>query len=185
MTVHRVRAGTDAEGNLTAVHHHVAAQPTSINLPFVGDVMFTNDVDFFTTTGAVDNPYNFPAFKLESTNVETGVPVMVWRSVGNSHTEFARESALDELALAAGRDPIDLRRDLLEENPRTWRALELAARLADWDSPAPAGHARGVACSNFSARAPKSSRSRSTTATASGSNASSSHSTAALPSTPT
>ena len=88
MSAHRVRAGTDADGRLTAIHHHIAAQPTSPNLPYVGDVMFTNDVDFFTTTGAVDNPYSYPAFKLESTNVDTKVPVMVWRSVGNSHTEF-------------------------------------------------------------------------------------------------
>ena len=57
---------------------------------------------------------------------------MVWRSVGNSHTEFARESAIDELAIAAGRDPVDLRRELLADNPRTLRALELAAERAGW-----------------------------------------------------
>jgi isoquinoline 1-oxidoreductase beta subunit len=149
MSAHRVRAGTDSAGRLAAIHHHVAAQPTSPNLPYVGDVMFKDGVDFFTTTGAVDNPYRYPAFKLESTTVDTGVPLMVWRSVGNSHTEFARECALDEIAVAAGRDPIDLRRDLLKDNPRTWRALELAASLAGWDTPAPEGHARGVACSGF------------------------------------
>jgi isoquinoline 1-oxidoreductase beta subunit len=149
MAAHRVRAAADESGNLTAVHHAIAAQPTSTNLPYVRDVMFTNGVDFFTTTGVADHPYSFPAFKLESTNVETGVPTMVWRSVGNSHTEFARECALDELALAAGRDPIDLRRDLLADNPRTLRALELAAEVAGWSEPAPDGVARGVACSGF------------------------------------
>jgi isoquinoline 1-oxidoreductase beta subunit len=149
MAVHRVRAAADEGGHLTAVHHAIAAQPTSTNLPYVGDVMFTNDVDFFTTTGVADHPYAFPAFRLDSTNVETGVPTMVWRSVGNSHTEFARESALDELATAAGRDPIALRRDLLVDNPRTLRALELAAQIVDWEAPPPDGHARGVACSGF------------------------------------
>jgi isoquinoline 1-oxidoreductase beta subunit len=89
----------------------VVAVSTSVNLPFVRDVMFTNGVDFFTTTGAADPPYAFENFQLESTNFQSGVPTMVWRSVGNSHTEFARESAIDELALAAGRDPVDLRRD--------------------------------------------------------------------------
>jgi isoquinoline 1-oxidoreductase beta subunit len=131
------------------MHHHIAAQPTSPNLPYVRDVMFTNDVDFFTTTGAVDSAYSYPAFKLESTNVDTRVPLMVWRSVGNSHTEFARECALDEIAIAAGRDPIDLRRELLTDNPRCLRALELAAELSGWDTPPPEGHARGVACSGF------------------------------------
>jgi isoquinoline 1-oxidoreductase beta subunit len=74
---------------------------------------------------------------------------MVWRSVGNSHTEFARESSLDELAIAAGRDPVDLRRDLLVNNPRTLRALQLAAERAGWGSPLPAGRARGIACTNY------------------------------------
>jgi isoquinoline 1-oxidoreductase beta subunit len=140
-------------GHLTAAHHAIAAQPTSTNRPYVRDVMFTNDVDFFTTTtGVADHPYTFPAFRLDSTNVETGIPTMVWRSAGNRHTEFARECALDELSLAAGRDPIALRRELLSENPRTLRALELAADIVGWDSPAPDGHARGVACSGFLGR---------------------------------
>jgi CO/xanthine dehydrogenase Mo-binding subunit len=114
-----------------------------------GDVLFKDGVDFMTVTGVVDNPYAFENFKVEGTNVDAGVPIMVWRSVGNSHTEFARESALDELALAAGRDPVDLRRELLVNNPRTLRALELAAERSGWASPPPAGRARGIACTNY------------------------------------
>ena len=149
MVVHRIRAAADANSRLTAFHQQIVAAPTSVNLPFVGDVMFSNGVDFFTTTGAVDHPYAFENFKLESTNFESGVPTMVWRSVGNSHTEFARESAIDELAIAVGRDPVDLRRDLLADSPRTLRALELAAEIADWGSPSPEGHARGITSSSF------------------------------------
>ena len=149
MVVHRVRAAADANRRLTAFHQQIVAAPTSVNLPFVGDVMFSNGVDFFTTTGAVDHPYAFENFKLESTNFESGVPTMVWRSVGNSHTEFARESAIDELAIAAGRDPVDLRRELLADSPRTLRALELAAEIADWGKPTPEGHARGITSSSF------------------------------------
>jgi isoquinoline 1-oxidoreductase beta subunit len=74
---------------------------------------------------------------------------MVWRSVGNSHTEFARESAIDELAIAAGRDPVDLRRDLLAGSRRTVRALELAAEIAAWGTPLPEGRARGITSSSF------------------------------------
>ena len=149
MAAHRVRAGADADGHLTAWHQQIVAEPTSVNLPFVRDVMFTNDVDFFTTTGAVDPPYAVENFRLESTNFESRIPTMVWRSVGNSHTEFARESAIDELAIAAGRDPVDLRRELLAGSPRTLRALELAAERADWGSPMPDGRARGITSSGF------------------------------------
>ncbi len=149
MAVHRVRAGTDAEGRLTAFHQQIAAEPTSPNMPFAVDFLFKGGVDYMTTSGAVDGPYAMANFKLEATNVQTGVPIMVWRSVGNSHTEFARESAIDELAIAAGRDPVDLRRDLLADNPRTLRALELAAERAGWGTPPPEGRARGVACSSF------------------------------------
>jgi len=149
MAVHRVRAGADAAGRLTGYHHQIVAEPTSTHLPFVRDVMFTGGVDFFTTTGAADPPYEIENFKLESTNFESGVPTMVWRSVGNSHTEFARESAIDELALAVGRDPVDLRRELLAGSPRTLRALELAAEAADWGTPLPEGRARGVTSSSF------------------------------------
>ena len=111
--------------------------------------MFTGGVDFFTTTGAADPPYAVENFKLESTNFESGVPIMVWRSVGNSHTEFARESAIDELAIAVGRDPVDLRRELLTGSPRTLRVLDLAAEIADWGTPSPEGRARGITCSSF------------------------------------
>jgi isoquinoline 1-oxidoreductase subunit beta len=149
MAVHRVRAGADAAGRLTAFWQQTAAEPTSVNLPGVAEVLFKGGVDYMTTSGAVDGPYAVANFKLETTNVQTGVPIMVWRSVGNSHTEFARESAIDELAIAVGRDPVDLRRDLLAGNPRTLRALELAAERGGWGTPLPEGRARGIACSSF------------------------------------
>ena len=149
MAVHRVRAGADAHGRLTAFHQQVAAEPTSPNLPFVADFLFKNGVDYMTTSGAINGPYALPNFKLETTNVQTGVPIMVWRSVANSHTEFGRESAIDELAIAARRDPVDLRRDLLADNPRTLRAMELAAERGGWGTPLPEGRARGIAASSF------------------------------------
>ena len=110
--------------------------------------MFTNNVDFFTTTGIADHPYRSLHSGWTPPTSRPAVPTMVWRSVGNSHTEFARESALDELALAADRDPIALRRELLTENPRTLRALELAADIVGWDR-RHRRDARGVACSGF------------------------------------
>ena len=173
------------DGRLTAFHQQIVAEPTSANLPFVRDVMFTNGVDFFTTTGAADPPYAFENFKLEATNFESGVPTMVWRSVGNSHTEFARESAIDELAIAAGRDPVDLRRELLADNPRTLRALELAAETPG-GRPAPGrSRARDHVLQLPQPQRQGRPRSRSTTAGASTSTGSCSRSTAASRSTRT
>jgi isoquinoline 1-oxidoreductase subunit beta len=139
MAVHRVRAGADAQGHMTAFHQQIAAEPTSPNLPSAVDFLFKDGVDYMTTSGAVDGPCALANFKLEATNIQTGVPIMPWRSIGNSHTEFARESAIDELAAAAGRDPVDLRRDLLVGNPRTLRELEVAADRAGWGIPLPGG----------------------------------------------
>ena len=149
MAVHRVRAGVDEAGQLTAMRHEMVAEPTSIRLPFVGDVLFKDGVDFMTVTGIVDGPYAVPNFRLASTNFESGVPIMVWRSVGNSHTEFARESAIDELARAADRDPVELRRSLLASNPRTLRALDLVVQRSGWGKSMPERKARGIACSSF------------------------------------
>ena len=145
MAAHRVRAGADSAGRLTAVQHELVAEPTSPNMPYVRDALFRGGVDLMTVSGAADGPYTFASFRLASTNFESGVPIMVWRSVGNSHTEFARESAIDELASAVGRDPVDLRRELLADNPRTLRALEVAAERSGWGD----GKARGIACSSF------------------------------------
>ncbi len=83
--------------------------------------------------------------RVELHTTTLGVPVQWWRSVGSSHTAFATECFLDELARAAGKDPFELRRALLGSQPRHKGVLELAAREAGWGTPLAEGRARGIA----------------------------------------
>jgi isoquinoline 1-oxidoreductase beta subunit len=90
-------------------------------------------------------PYAFPHREIRYTRADLGVPVGFWRSVGHSHTAFAVECFIDELAALAGNDPVEFRRGLLSGAPRHLGVLNLVAERAGWGTPAPAGHFRGVA----------------------------------------
>ena len=76
---------------------------------------------------------------------DTGVRVGYWRSVSHALNSFANESFIDEMALAAGKDPYEFRRALLEKQPRFRHVLELAAQNSGWGKPLPKGRARGIA----------------------------------------
>jgi len=71
--------------------------------------------------------------------------VLWWRSVGSTHTAYAVEAFLDEVAEAAGKDPVEFRLAMLKDHPRHDGVLRLAAEKAGWNTPAPAGRFRGIA----------------------------------------
>jgi isoquinoline 1-oxidoreductase beta subunit len=73
------------------------------------------------------------------------VPVLWWRSVGHSHTGFVVESFIDEMAHAAGKDPLDYRLGLLADQPKLAAVLKAAAEKAGWGTPLPKGRGRGIA----------------------------------------
>ena len=101
-----------------------------------------------STEGVRDMAYTVPNFSVDYHNVDPGIPVSYWRSVGYSQNTFFAESFLDEMAHAGGKDPVEVRRRFLAKNPRLLATLELAAEKAGWGKPLPAGWGRGVSVVN-------------------------------------
>ena len=109
-----------------------------------------NDLDEAAVEGLKELPYDCPNVQVEWSRYEPGIGVWFWRSVGHSQNFFFSESFVDEMAVAAGKDPFEYRRGLLTKHPRHKATLELAANKAGWGSPLPAGRARGIAvCESF------------------------------------
>jgi isoquinoline 1-oxidoreductase beta subunit len=90
-------------------------------------------------------PYSIANLRVDWVKFSPGVRTWFLRSVGSTQNIFFSESFVDELAHAAGKDPFEFRRALLEKHPRHKAVLELAAEKAGWGSPLPAGRARGIA----------------------------------------
>jgi isoquinoline 1-oxidoreductase subunit beta len=107
-----------------------------------------NGVDFAAVQGIDDIAYAIPHIQVEYNKADPGIPTTFWRSVGYSQNTFFTESFLDELAVAGGKDPLELRRRLLAKTPRMLGVVELAAEKAGWGKPLPAGHGRGIAVTN-------------------------------------
>jgi isoquinoline 1-oxidoreductase beta subunit len=139
--VHRLAAALE-EKTPTAWQHRIASP--SIQTRLAPDTI-KGGIDRTVVEGVRELPYAIPNVAVDCALVETGVPVGYWRSVGNSGNAFVVESFIDELAHAAGEDPLALRRRLLAEQPRHLRVLELAAERAGWGQPLPQGRARGLA----------------------------------------
>jgi isoquinoline 1-oxidoreductase beta subunit len=142
--VHRVRAGLDEQGRIVGWEQRIVGQSFMKGTPFEPMVV-QNGVDATSVEGAATLPYAIPHFLCDLHTTEVGVPTLWFRSVGHTHTAFSTETFLDELAHAAGRDPFELRVELLEGHPRLRAVLKLAAEKAGWGTPPPEGRARGIA----------------------------------------
>jgi isoquinoline 1-oxidoreductase beta subunit len=132
--VHALKGGLDAQGNIVAWQHRIAGQSILAGTAFEG-MMVKDGIDATSVEGASNLPYAIPNLGVELHSPKMGVPVQWWRSVGSTHTAFSTETFLDELAAAAGKDPVQLRRALLAKAPRHRRVLEMAATESDWTTP--------------------------------------------------
>lgn len=146
MYVHHVKAGLDDKGMPVAWDHVVVGQSITAGTPFEAFTI-KDGIDATSIEGVADGPYldKLPAKRVTLHSPKTPITVLWWRSVGNTHTAFAMESFIDELAHAAGKDPLAYRLALLAAKPRHAAALELAAKKAGWGTPPAAGRARGMA----------------------------------------
>ena len=96
--------------------------------------------------GAFDQPYAIPNYRIEGYLADLDIPLGFWRAVGNSHNGFIHEGFMDELAHAAGRDPLAFRLELMRPASEiAATVLETVGRMADWDAPREAGTGKGVA----------------------------------------
>ncbi|MDK9736071.1 xanthine dehydrogenase family protein molybdopterin-binding subunit [Vibrio sp. D404a] len=142
--VHRVKAGLDADGNINAWQQHIVGQSILHGTAFEA-FMVKDGIDATSVEGASNNPYDIANLSLELTTVKEGPTVQWWRSVGSTHTAFAVETMIDELAVKAGKDPVEYRMKLLQKHPRWQGVLKLAAEKAGWGKSLPEGSAFGVA----------------------------------------
>jgi len=152
-SLHQLSATLDGSGFPAALTHRIIAPSISgqKGQPVPGGV----DPDLPDEAGPV---YGISNYTIESVVTETPVPLGWMRSVYALQAAFALESFVDELAIAAGKDPLQYRLHLLAKDQdlqyftTTWKTarmrgvLQLAAEKAGWDKPLPAGHYRGIAC---------------------------------------
>ena len=132
--VHRIEAGLDAAGNLVAWRHRSAGQSILIGTLMEKD-MVHDSVDFLSVEGGIDQPYQVPNFHMAVENMEYPIRTSWLRTSGTFHNGFAHETMMDEVAKAAGRDPLEFRLALLDAQARARPCLELAAEKAGWRLP--------------------------------------------------
>jgi isoquinoline 1-oxidoreductase beta subunit len=147
--LHTLRAGLDDKGGIAGWHHRLVGQSIIAGTAFEAG-MVKDGIDLTSVEGAASLPYAIPNLTVDLHSPKLAVPVQWWRSVGSTHTAFSTETFLDELAQAAGRDPVEYRRGLLARHPRHLGVMELAAQRAGWGTPPAPGkpgerRGRGIA----------------------------------------
>jgi isoquinoline 1-oxidoreductase beta subunit len=163
----RVKAALDKDGMPTAIHlrvaandpiEYVGAKPTIYGphkAPVAGQLL----------RGFQMLPYHFPNRKVETNTMKTWVPAGTWRATGTVSNVFYLESFIDELAHAAGKDPVAYRRMLIEASPpdsfednskADWlRVLDTAVEVSGWGKTLPRGRGMGFAIDDRKAHTPR------------------------------
>ncbi len=138
----KLKAGLDQDNNWTAwqVRQSEPSVAAAVLPQFLKD-----GVDQVGTRGFSDMPYSVPNYTDEYAMRNTHVPLGAWRAVAHTHNPFIRESFIDEIAHAAGKDPYEFRRSMLAKKPKDLAALDAVARAMGWGSAPDKGVYRGIA----------------------------------------
>jgi isoquinoline 1-oxidoreductase beta subunit len=141
-SVVRMKAGLDAAGNLVAMHTRIACP--SIFKVLVPQALTAEGIDSTSVRTLSDMPYTVPNQQVDYAMRNGHVPVGFWRAPGQQNA-FYRECFIDELAGAAGKDPLEYRLAMLKPGDKSRLVLEAAAKAAGWGGALPAGVHRGLA----------------------------------------
>ena len=144
----RLSAGLDADGKLVGLHVRVSGQ--SINAWLIppaikGGKDMRQLQGYYEEPGDAQFGYTVPNLLIEYAMRNTHVPVGPWRGVNTNQNGVYMECFMDEVARAAGKDPLEFRRALMSQHPKHLAVLNAAAEKGDWGKPLPAGVHRGIA----------------------------------------
>lgn len=167
-SLHKISAALDEKGEPTAWNHQIVApnimdwyiwDASPAMFPWSPKFMYSTlgkvglltagspvtPADTSAYEGADDIPYAFPSIEVRHTKADAGIPITYWRSVGHSHTAFAIESMISELAEQAGKDEFHFRKLYLTDSPRTLGVLEKVAEIGKWGRTTEPGVFQGIA----------------------------------------
>ncbi len=142
MAVIKLQAGLDAGGKPVALFAR-----TAVGSLFRGmglGKMVKNGVEPMAIDALATNPYDIANQRIEVHLKDTHIPVSFWRSVGASQNAFFLESFIDEMAHAAGKDPVAFRRAMLGHRPDWMKVLDTLAEKSNWGTPMAPGKGRGI-----------------------------------------
>lgn len=138
----RMRAALDAKNNVTGFWFRAAGPSMQTEFAPAG---VRNNLDGSSVQNMAECRYRWGATRIDYAMRHVPIPCAPWRAVGATQNAFFLESFIDEVAQAAGKDPLQLRRELLAHDARALRVVNAAAEKFGWDRPLPAGRAKGIA----------------------------------------
>ncbi|RZA05344.1 MAG: xanthine dehydrogenase family protein molybdopterin-binding subunit, partial [Proteobacteria bacterium] len=144
MNFHRARIGLDEKGRAISWQHEIAGQSIMAGGPM--EAMIKEGKEPVVTEGVSETKYALPNFRVLQARVPSPITTLWWRSVGHTHTAFAMETLIDELAEAAKVDPMAFRKKLLAKEARHLAVLNLLQKESGWGTrKPPKGRAWGLA----------------------------------------